>query len=383
MLKQYIKWQISKWWPIMLVGALLLAIPFVSIMQSSSIVYKTAPYHSQYIPISNTAFIALAIMASMFALALPAFIFVYRGSLQAVDCFYQAGFEARTIRRTRVILGLVFLLVAFTVAYWIGVFVLGMRYIATPAVVTTDTSSTVRADIHFGYFALAYLAFVVILAAQYFTNCFFASLGDQMFVQIALMVCGLILQSLIMMAPVLYCEMTASLSGRSGDPLSAAFRYCYGPIGMTSALVQLISPLIEGGQNPWGANSIWWVMSLVISVLFGAGSCVYLFISKEPSGEYAGHWKARNVYIGLIPHVTALVIGVALSTVVGINTGVSIVSGYALMLFFDVSYFALLALLRKSFKPAKLDLILYLSVVGVVLLLSLAMTVVASAAYGR
>ncbi len=398
MLKQYVIWQLKKWWPLILIISLALALPFVSIAQSASLVttyFKNTSGYGGYggyyggsgLGVVLASLMVLGILGMTATFIVPVFVFVYRTSLQAVDCFYQAGFEKRTIRRARMLLGLGIVMVSFLIAFLMGLFVLGMRYLATPEVVETATRVDTRLNLNFGYIILAGLFLMLFIGIQYCINCFFASLGDSALVQIFLMLCGFAIMSLGVVSPTLYFFTASSfINPNAYNPTfeTSYIGWCFGPIGVIGAMYEFLAGPIGGTAYVW-PNYAWrYVVCLVGTVALGAGAVVWLVLAGEPSGESAGHWKPRNVYISLIPHVAALVIGIILGVAMGSNSrALTLIGGYAMVLFYCVAYYALLSLMRKSFKPTKLDLIFYLSVVGTVLAVTMSMTGFASYAAGR
>ena len=385
MLKSYVKWQLKKWWPLILIISLAIALPFVSMLQTASLTIDqfSPPGGGSYRTgnggvVLVSSFMVLGVLALIASFVIPIFVFVYRTSLQAVDCFYQAGFEKRTIRRARVLIGLGILLAAFLAAFLIGLFILGLRYLATPEVETVGNTVKTRIDLNFGYVILGGLFLLVIVAAQYFINCFLASLGDSAMVQIMLMGCGLAIMALGVFSPLMYGNVAYQLVNGYVDSGIQFQAWSLGPVNFIASYFEFFSRMI--GETPWAAYQWQHLVGLLIGLAIAAGSGVYLFLAKEPSGEAAGHWKPRNVYISIIPHVAALAIGIGLAVGLGAtNALLNAIGSYSLILFYGVGYYALLSLMRKSFKPSKLDLILVLSVFGVVLLATIGMTALASA----
>ena len=386
MLRQYVKWQLRKWWPLILIIGLAIALPFVSTLQSASLtetVYKAADaprYASSGEGLLLASFVVAGVIGLGATFVVPVFVFVYRTSLQAVDCFYQAGFDKRTIRRTRTLIGLGIILAAFLAAFLLGVFILLMRYLATPVVEESGNYVRTRLDINFGFVLLAGLFLVIVIAAQYFINCFLASLGDSALVQIMLMLCGFAILTLGVGGPLMYGIAAYGYLGQGTYSILDVTPWEFGPVNFMASFYQFLTAPVVGRPKEWRSIDWQYLVGLLIGLGLAGGAGTYLMLCGEPSGEYAGHWRPRNLWISLIPHIASVTIGFALAAGLGATSGIlSIIGSYSLMLLYCVVYYALLALMRKSFKPSKVDLIAYLCVVGTILIAFIAMTAIASA----
>ena len=390
MLKQYIKWQLKKWWPLILIISLAISLPFVSMLQTASLsttLYKTPDgyyYHGgSGASVVTASFMVLGVLAIVATFIVPIFVFVYRTSLQAVDCFYQAGYDKRTIRRTRALIGLGIILASFLIAFLLGVFILGLRYLATPEVEETAAYIRTRLDINFGYVILGGLFLMLVIAAQYCINCFLASLGDSVLVQIGLMLCGTAIMALVVFTPTMYIYVASELINGYSNIGIQFIAWSLGPVNFIGSFYEFFGRMVD--PDALTPEYLWqFIVGLCIGIGLAGGAGTYLALANEPSGESAGHWKPRNVYISLIPHGAALVIGIGIAVGLGATSALlNIIGSYSLVLFYGVAYYALLSLMRKSFKPSKLDLILFLSVFGFVLLATIGMTALASSATAR
>lgn len=379
MLKRYAKWQLGKWWPLILVLFLFYSLPFVTILQGASL--TVAPPYRSYSFTIEVAYSLLLITCLVSTFVLPPFIFAYRDSINGADSLYQAGFSRKTLRRTRVLLGLAILAMAFTAAYFFGVFVLGIRYLAIPETRVVGEATYTRITIYFGYIFVAYFGILAIIVAQYFINCFFASLGNSTLVQLMLMACGAAILSLALSAPIAYISQMARFAGNQDASTANARLFIYGPIGSGLAAYEFLVEPIRAGVYTWDPSTAGRLSEFIIGLALGCGAFVAMWFMKEPSGEFAGKWRPRHWVITMIPHLAALLIGIILCTFAGGNIGATIIGGYTMMVFFDGTYFCLLALMRRSFRMKRIDLIAFLVVAILMIFLCTGMSVSARDAY--
>ena len=242
----------------------------------------------------------------------------------------------------------------------------------------TETYIRARADINFGYIFLGGLFLLLIVTAQYLINCFFASLGESTLVQIMLMGCGLAIMAMCVFSPLIYATGAYDIINDTYVNSVPYIAWSFGPVNFMGCYIEFFNNPIIGQDFVWADQYGQYLIGLFIGLGAAGGAGTYLALSGEPSGEFAGHWKPRNIYISILPHAAALAIGIALAMGVGAITGLlTAIGSYSLVMLYAVAYYALLSLMRKSFKPSKTDLIIYLGVVTFVLAATIAMTALA------
>ena len=379
MLKHYVFWQFRKWIPLLIVftalltsigGSTALSIP------TASVTFNGRGSSSVNPAMGAFPFVFFPALALSFVMAF--FIYSYRTRRSSVDVFYQAPYSPTTIKRVRVLLGLAILMASITAAYFITVSLYAMRYFATPIsrVVRngTDVWEYTRLACHFEYYLYAYFVIILAVAAQYFVNCFLAGLGDYVMDQIFLVLFGNLFLCLFLIGPALYAGFIARIDS---PEYAYLFLYGLGPVGPSSLNIVMVFLMQEIVITPDNSVLMHSIIATIISFAFGCGCGVINLFLPDPSGESANVRGARNNTIALIPHGAALSLGFIVACGGGIfsSTGYVVYTNLGILplfLFslFGIAYYCLLALWRHSWKPAKLDLICYLSVTGTTLILT-------------
>ncbi|MCR5079241.1 MAG: hypothetical protein K6B65_04935 [Bacilli bacterium] len=388
MLKSLIVWHIKKWWPLLLIFTTVISIFFVSSIQAMGMT-TTTDYYNSSVGYRAIFMLYLAIPAMLTTFVMPIFVYIYRTSLQAVDCFYQAGHDKKTISRVRVTIGLIIVLASMTIAFLLGYLLLTLRYFSTPEVesyisqYSGNTIYTYRVYYNFGYIFLTYLLLLLMVGGQYFINCFFVSLGDNIITQIFYLVLGSVVTTLFLAAPYSYSLVALDRINDLGIG-TELMQYCFigfGPIQSIMGVFLLMMNPITIGYYVWEVNYLpqLMIIVLVLHFVFSLLALLYTMYADSPSGEYAGKSTPRHWTISIFPHIAALLIAVLLSILGyfngsgGVLLNIFSVGGY---LFFVTIYYALLSLLRKSFKPRRFDLIAFISVAGTGLILMLVSTAI-------
>ena len=219
MIKKYWKWQFSRWWPLLLIFGVVITATFFFTCTLESITNSQGSnggtgYPRGFSVAGVELFVFLAaMMVPVFVM--PLMVFSYRTKKQSADIFYQAAYKPGTIKRIRLLLGLIIIVGVFTFAYILGIAILGIRFAATPEVVETvrgqTTITTTRGVINFPVYILAYFLLLTIIVGQYFVNCFLVGLGDYVLDQIFLLICGNIILCLGLYAPYLYASNIVGL----------------------------------------------------------------------------------------------------------------------------------------------------------------------------
>ena len=377
MLKQYIRYQIRKWLPLLLVFVLYATFStLISGLSLGVARYCGTPNASTYTGEQIVIAMLLPSFSSLFIL--PFFVYSYRTSKKAVDTFYQAAYADKTIRRTRILIGLGIVLATITVSFWLGTALYGLRYAATPAerVITSTGSSAsttyiLRNYVNFAYMPLAYLVGVLLFSGQYFINCYLVSLGNHLIDQICTVLFGNFILAGIVVMPTLYA-LSLTWTQLNSDFFRPFFYYGLGPVTPILFLAILVNPLVVG-EGPSGLldDSVpHLAIAISLYVVFAAVIGVLVMKEKDPSGEYAGKAGPRNKAIAFIPHVAGLLAGIAFSCTGLLGIGRVLVIPIFLFAIFGVFYYITLSLWRRNFKLNKLDWICFASVVGFCLVLT-------------
>ena len=377
MLKQYIRYQIRKWLPLLLVFVLYATFStLISGLSLGLARYYGTPNASTYTGDQIVIAMLLPSFSSLFIL--PFFVYSYRTSKKAVDTFYQAAYADNTIRRTRILIGLGIVLATITVSFWLGTALYGLRYAATPAeqaITSTGSSASttyiLRNYVNFAYMPLAYLVGVLLFSGQYFINCYLVSLGNHLIDQICTVLFGNFILAGIVVMPTLYA-LSLTWTQLNSDFFRPFFYYGLGPVTPILFLAILVNPLVVG-EGPSGlldGSVPHLAIAISLYVVFAAVLGVLVMKEKDPSGEYAGKAGPRNKAIAFIPHVAGLLAGIAFSCTGLLGIGRVLVIPIFLFAIFGVFYYITLSLWRRNFKLNKLDWICFASVVGFCLVLT-------------
>lgn len=373
MLKHFIKWQIKQWWPLLLIFASILSIIWCGTTSEISITYTSVSYGYYEYGAHTASLLAIFIPAFVAAMVMPFFVYSYRAKKQSADAFLQAPYKSGTIKRVRVIIGLALVLIAVSVAYWNGVIMYLLRYLAAPAKQTAVTGREVfyKDPVYFGYFFFGFLALILFVGAHYFINCFLVGLGDYRLDQVMLLIFGNILLTLVFTAPWIYGIGLATILGNGesiGEWIFLSTLYGFGPSGGFAFSINVVGNLIYG-KTVDAPYVIVPYIAFLIELLFGAFCGVMEMIQKEPSGEHVDTRGPRNQIVALIPHGAGLVLGICVSYF-GTATASSLtVLPIVAFMMYGAMYYVFLSIWRHSFKPAKFDLIMMFVVIGISFLL--------------
>ena len=389
MIKKYWKWQFSRWWPILLIFSVVLVSAFfltasvISLVESSGGRTGSIEYYYRSgagIGVEIYIFAALAMITTFI---MPFSVFAYRTKKQSVDVFYQAAYKPGTIKRIRILLGLIIIVASFTLAYIIGIAILGIRYAATPSTYTYEyggsTIIQTRVYVNFAVYILAYFVILFIVVGQYFINCFLISLGDYVLDQIFLLIAGNIVLFLGIYAPFVLIQNLLSIGSHGNFRVSGVLYPIFMMPSPLPAFYFLNAPIygLLRGHYMNEATLVVNTIAFIIFIGFSVGLCLFNLLQRDPSGEYANLRGARNKAVSLIPHGAALALGLLVASAFAamFRSGIGGIGSIAVPLFgltlFATAHYALLALWRHSFKPTRIDLTCFLAVNGLIDLLTI------------
>lgn len=377
MLKRYFSWQLKRWWPFFLIFGVVLTLVYVGFASLNGVTYQLRTIEGRAVFIGNSVFesglITFCVFSLIASFVMPVFVFSYRTSRRQTDILYQAAYSPTTIKRTRILLGAIILAASFTVAYFFGVSIYLIRYVATPESLTIASGVTqMRQEAHFIWYLPSYFLLLTVMLAQYSINCFLVSLGNYVLDQIFLLIAGNLFLSLFVVAPLVLIQ--ASWPSSLETPYSLLWQgmlYGFGVVQPNAFISLIVDPLFKYGRyNNFDGGSINALISFLLYLAF-AGGITYLNMKlKDPSGEKADKAGPANNVIALIPHGFAICAGMLVAALARATNGTvllptAMIFGYGM---YCAVYYALLALWRHSFKPTKIDLACYLSICGATLI---------------
>ena len=377
MVKRYAIWQFKHWLPLFFVFTIITLLSTLTTVFSNPVAYPTGRV-SENGPFLATMAFGCIVPALLMTFVMPFFVYSYRTKRVYVDTFYQADLKEGAFRQIRLLVGLAFIIVPFVAAFLTGTLVHALRYLATPDTYIVNNVMTGLQNVEYTKAAANFVAYIplffiglFLLAAAYSINCFLVSLGDYILDQIFLLLFGSIFCALLVIAPAFFfLEITHGLSSEGSV---VPFYFSLEPVG-GFILIALLNNLFGCSPN-WTAsiNLAAAISSTLIHIGAGCAAFIYCFRKKDPSGEYADSRGARNTAIALVPHLSAITLGLMLAILAGLTGSVVYYGGvnFVWQIFeyvtFGIIYYCLLALWRHNWKPSRIDLISFLIVMGVTL----------------
>lgn len=312
MKKKFIKSQFKS---LLLPGLVLGGILVVAAFFIGALVNAYCEWHLQYDAYGNltsryvmieaySGMTALMIFAVTIAFLMPFFVFSYRFSLKKADIYFQAPYEERTVRNTRVLVGLFYVGVAFTIAFLLLVSVYGLRVIATQQV-ATNTNQIVRAQMDAAYYFLGYILGLFTVLATYLITSFFSSTCTSLPNAVITAIEGLTILALGFLCIIywkidydqtyrsIYSSATENLSYVGFSPVHSILYFAYfieNPA--VGVVIQRVDDVIKGI----------YLFDTIGYVVIGGLLTVPLMLMKEPSGETAGKGFGASKLARIIHH---------------------------------------------------------------------------------
>ena len=363
MLKQYVKWQIRQWWPLLLIFSALLTLIFGTACTEASFSYiKASATYGTLIP--GVELLPLAIAAYLATIVMPIFVFKYRTRQRSVDIYFQSPHAPGKIKRARVFIGLVMLLIAVSVAFLLGFLIYLGRYFSLPQTKTIGGEMATLQPVNFIFFLPSYAAILVFVTASYLINCFLADLGDYGLDQVFLTLFGNVFLALCITAPMLVVleEITIHYPAALAN-VSFPFELLelgFGPTGAVAFLSAVMEKLTYA-VVPVTASAIYASVSFGMQILLGIFALVWILRTGEPNGDHVDTRGSRNKAVALIPHGAALVLGIVLCGFFITSTSLSVLSFFVFFIYVTL-YYVMLSLWRHSFRPTRFDLWFFIGI---------------------
>ena len=305
--KAYLKYQLKRWLPLFIVMAL---VTFSISMLAATLTSAYSSYH--WLILDNQQLVrygrgydasqiywAMFIPSLLFALFLPLVGDSYRFYKSAADAFYSAPMKEGDIRKSRHLLLLCMLLIAFTFSFWMAVLVYGLRvsYVTLPdstnppSIPVEGAEGTVffRPEVHYWGFLVMYAFCLLALLFQYGYSCFWSKLANDTGNAIMMIVLSTFL---LMCIPFVFVEIPQAHSISFYRYLNPFILGNLSPIFEVFIIHRLCSCLINYGKFAVGfgdsGNTIYGCFTISLFLVLGILSVLDLFLGRERKGEDAG-----------------------------------------------------------------------------------------------
>lgn len=344
----FIKWQLKKWLPIILVFGIIGASYFWTTTLNLKLTfgYSTGS-DNRYIADFNTALGDIYAIGMIMATVMPFFVYSYRYSRVAADSFNAFPAKQNKIRNTKLFLGLGVIAALFTAIYLIGILILLGRYLQTP-LQQNITASFIRErySINFGPYVLSYFVILSFVVLQYFFNCFFVSLGNNF-------ICSFIFMILANVSLIFFVIANESyLLGLIHTEVSndALLRFG-GMVNDGIILNNALSPMIRGHELSSNLDKCFLMM--FITLLVRVAGLIGCLVTREVSGEYFGLPGTRNIGTKFVLYVYYSLMMILLAFALNEITTLPFI--FVLVIIGCVSCYLVSVIIYKSFKLNKIE----------------------------
>ncbi len=327
--KQYFRYLLKQWLPLIIVPFFLLITPyFIVSMTTSCYSYR---YSERYAGAAPWAMIAaltfLVVAATIFSSLLPLFVESYRFNKKSADTYYSLPFAPLKLRKMRMFLALGILLIVFTVAYWLPSGIYYIRYAAISAPSEDYIKDRLLDPL---WLTAAYGTLLVLLSANFFVSSFLVRLGNSPLSSIILLLAGHVVLSGLLPSIGLWVALIAGMPKWSSSFLTIMGIQNYGASFPVFFFVfTFFSPMCNSGTLSQAItelpNQIALSISLIVVISLATLSLIFLLNKKDPSGEFSGAPASHFDQAIYLIFITFFIVAI-LSSASGGNIG----SGFAL-----------------------------------------------------
>lgn len=372
MKSKFIKWQLKEWSPILITLAFASALFLFSFYRTTYIgYYATDPDLNQWF-LTSPSFSPYIVVGVLFSFLLPLISLSYRYSGRRADIYYQLPLKKNELRNTRLLIGLIYMIVTLTFLFFISMLCL---YLNEQALLFMLSLKAITVEpYHFIYIIPFFFLSLFFLCGNYFINaciCSFANSWKNAVIYLLVfqfVLCtGLFFFSAIpnnFMYNSVYISNTLDIFLTSGSFEPSGIMPLIGLDRLFSSLLRDGTPLFI---NQYHEKLL--VPSLICTGVFSILCAVYIFLTKEPSGEFSGKNTTRYKWDFFIPHFLALLLSFFHSTIY-INPITSFVIGFIILTFTILGHYLLTCIVRGTFKLKKKDLICIGIISGINLIFS-------------
>lgn len=372
MKSKFIKWQLKEWSPILITLLFASALYLFSYYKTAYIGYHNSDTNPNQYFLSLTSFTPYIVVGVLYSTLLPLISLSYRYNSRRADIYYQLPLKKNELRNTRLLIGLIYMIVALAFLFFISMFCL---YLNEQSLLFILSLKEIKVEpYHFIYIVPFFFLSLFFLCGNYFINACICSFANSwknaviyLFVFQFVLCTGLFFLSAIpnnFLYNSIYISNTFAIFLMSG---------CFEPSGIMPliGLNYLFSGLLKDG-TPLFISQYYeqlLIPSLICTGVFSILCAIYIFLAKEPSGEFSGKNTTRYKWDFYIPHFLALLLSF-LHTLNYMDPRTSFFIGSIILTFTILGHYLLTCIIRGTFKLKKKDLICIGIISGINLIFS-------------
>ncbi|MCR4561805.1 MAG: hypothetical protein K5694_01160 [Bacilli bacterium] len=377
MVKAFLKYQIKQWLPAALI--FLSAILGFSIIAATQFnvydTYYSNPYGTYMSSHADFMTLFFVIPSLILAFVFPFFVYSHRFSRKKNDIIAQLPYNRSVFRNYKLVTGLVVLLLIFSLGYLFGASIAAARFYAAElgGNVIREEWTRVPVSLNGGYIALAYGFGLVLIAADYFINCFIISKVNTILDGIILMAAVWFLLFINikpfynMFTNVAYPFIDSQTIRKVTMIIEAIDFSMYRSVATFTEIDKVILGRAEtiaildiSSENP---ASIIRLISLISHISLGICAGILVFVKEEISGEFAGKNGGRHISTNIV-----LAVGIMATSMMLIQVGYQIAIASILLLILLSTHFFVTVIYNRGFKLKLADWIIFGSCGGLELI---------------
>lgn len=314
-------------------------------------VYSVSSYgrYLTAVPSMNTTamFVVSCIGGTIFGIIVAS----YRFSLKKADVYHQAPFNEKTVRNVRILVGLIFTLIATITAFFflICIFVVRSKFSYPSNNYNSEYYAYTRANIDYVLLFCEFIVIVALVISCYFISVFFAlqtsTLPNAIILTLAaLLILGTGTKFIGMIVSHYYSCFEVYKNSVEEFVPNITFGYIY---GSSEFIYYRFESQIMNLEQSYKISNWNLYEPFVGTILLGGGIAPICFLQPEISGELCGKGDNKNV-IQRIFHHTFYLIALCFATTAIDDSGVFI---YLLVaLYLGTTYYLITVWLNRSFK---------------------------------
>lgn len=286
----------------------------------------------------------------------------YRFNKDKVDAYYQFPISKKRFFLERFFTTFILILIVFTVSYLISV-----AFIAAKNYEGPQSEYQVETFLYYNYiwyvpfyFCGAYVLFVTFSISTFL--CYFATCKNNGIFNVLFGLLALFVIPTAVFGVFARFNLLPELENAEDFTLSmtsTGYFYNFTPFAVNNVFADIFGPLLYNGNSILRGLDI---LNLVLSLVLGAGSFIYIVLKKEMPAEKAGDKGTDNNFIKVLIHVVFYFgfIMVALRTSYGIPEYDSLpIMNLVLAFLISLSYLGCLFAYFKTVKLSKTTRIIY------------------------